>query len=85
MLIVDEASKLGEHNYDNWFKFIDTSQGLYIGVGVEEQNILRVTAYGRELSKRLLANYGFYIQEGEFSIIKLIEFERMEENDDDEE
>ena len=85
ILIVDEASKLGEHNYDNWFKFIDTSQGLYIGVGVEEQNILRVTAYGRELSERLPANYGFYIQEGGFSIIKLIEFERMEENDDDEE
>ena len=85
ILIVDEASKLNEHSYDNWFKFIDTSQGLYIGPGVEDQNILRVTSYGRELSQRLPANYGFFIQEGGFNIIKLIEFERWEENEDDEE
>ena len=85
ILIIDEASKLSEHTYDSWFKFIDTTQGLYVGIGVEDQSILRVTSYGRELSERLPANYGFYIQEGGYSIIKLIEFERMEENEDDEE
>ena len=58
---------------------------MYIGAGVEEQSILKVTAYGRELSEALPVNYGFYIEEGNFAVVKLIEFERMEENEDDEE
>ena len=85
ILIVDEPNKLRDHNYDSWFKFIDCSQGLYIGSGVEEQSLLKVTSYSRELGEKLPPNYGFYIQEGNFAITKLIEFERMEESEDDEE
>ena len=85
VLIVDEASKLRDYTYEQWFKYIDVSEGLYIGAGIEEQSVLKITAYGRELSEALPKNYGFYVCEGNFYICKIIEFERMVENEDDEE
>ena len=85
VLIVDEAAKLKDFSYESWFKYVDISEGLYIGPGVEDQGILKLTAYGRELSESLPKNFGFYVNEGNFNIVKLIEFERLVENEDDEE
>ncbi len=85
IVIFDEPSKISDLTYEEWFKKIDVSEGLYIGPGVEDQNILKVSNYSRELSQKLPNNYGFYISEGNYNIIKLIEFERMEESEDDEE
>ena len=84
ILIVDETTKLKEYAYEDWFRNIDTSEGVYIGRGAEEQNILRISNYGRELSQPMPKNYGVYIAEGLYYIIKLIEFERIEDDEDDE-
>ena len=71
-------------SYESWFSGIDISQGVYIGPGVDEQNLLKISNYTRELSVQLPRNYGYYIAEGSYYVIKLIEFERVEESEDDE-
>ena len=84
VLIVDEASKVQGYSFDEWYKSIDLSEGLYVGIGVDSQNILRIANYSRDLSQAIPINYGYYICDGLYNVIKLIEFERIEEIDDDE-
>ena len=84
VLIVDEATKLQGYVYDEWFKAVDVSEGVFVGIGVDSQNILKINSFARELSVPLPVNYGYYIYDGLYSVIKLIEFERIEEVNDDE-
>ena len=84
IVVADEVSKVKDLSYESWFSGIDISQGVYIGPGVDEQNLLKISNYTRELSVQLPRNYGYYIAEGSYYVIKLIEFERVEESEDDE-
>lgn len=84
VIVADEPKKLSNYTYEDWFKKIDTGEGVYIGTGASEQNILKISNYNRELSEKIPNNYGYYIAEGYYSPIKLIEFEKMEESEDDE-
>ena len=85
IIVVDEPKKLSNYTYDSWYSTIDTSEGLFVGVGADEQNILKVSNYTRELSQRVPINYGYFIAEGAADAIKLIEFEKAVDVDDDEE
>ena len=85
IIIVDETKKIKDCAYDGWFKKVDVSDNVFIGPGVDEQNVFRINGYGKELSEKRPYNFGYYISEGFYYIIKLIEFEKMEELDDDEE
>ena len=85
IVIFDENSKIKDYNYEDWFKNIDISEGVYIGPGIEDQSIFKINNYSRELSEKQPNNYGYYISEGIYSTIKLIEFERVEGDPDDEE
>ncbi len=84
ILLADEVNKLKDLVYESWFKYVDKSQGLYIGRGAEEQSILKISSYGKELSEALPKNYGIFIDEGSYYISKLIEFEREEVDEEDE-
>ena len=85
VIIVDEVAKIKDSSYESWFARIDGSEGLYIGTGIDGQNILKVTQYNKELQQQLPKNFGYYIKEGNYHIVKLLEFERVVEDDEDEE
>ena len=85
ILIADENSKVRDLSYESWFASVDVSEGIFIGPGVDDQNILKISNYTRELSMALPKNYGYYIAEGSYHVVKLIEFEKVEESEDDEE
>ena len=84
-ILFDEVSKIKDFAYEDWFRSIDISEGVYIGPGIEDQSILKISNYNRELSQALPKNYGYYIEEGVYNIIKLIEFEKVGDDADDEE
>lgn len=84
ILIVEEYNKIKEYVYEEWFKSIDTSEGVHIGPGVDEQSLFKITSYSKELTIRQPKNYGYYISEGIYHIVKLIEFEKIEVMEDDE-
>ena len=85
IIIFDENGRIKDYTYEDWFKYIDCGEGVYIGAGVEDQSVFKINNYSRELSQALPNNYGYYISDGMFDIIKLIEFERIEDDTDDEE
>lgn len=85
ILIADEVLKIRDFTYDDWFKSVDLSEGLYIGPGVSDQTVLKISNYAKELSDKYPNNYGFYIYEGSYAILKVIEFEKIKESDDDNE
>ena len=84
VLILDEANKIKNYMFDGWFSKVDLSEGLYVGNGVVEQGVLKISSISKELSNPVPPNYGFYIVEGMYSVVKLIEFEKIEVIDDDE-
>ena len=73
------------YTYEDWFRRLDISEGLFLGVGVDEQSVLKVSNYSKEYSMKHPINYGYYVSEGNGSLIKLIEFEKAVEAEDDEE
>ena len=85
IIIIDEAKKLFDYTYEDWFRRLDISEGLFLGVGVDEQSVLKVSNYSKEYSMKHPINYGYYVSEGNGSLIKLIEFEKAVEAEDDEE
>ena len=84
VLILDETNKIKNYQYEGWFSKIDDSEGLFVGNGVSEQGVLKISSISRELSDPVPINYGFYIADGMYNIVKLIEFEKIEVIEDDE-
>ena len=85
VIIVDEPKKVNDFLYEMWFKTIDLSEGVFLGYGVDEQSILKIIAYSKEYSQRIPINYGYNIVEGSAHLMKLIEFEKVGDIEDDEE
>ena len=84
LVVFDSASQLKGYLYDDWYKKYFDASGIYVGHGVSDQSVLKISSYSKELSKEVPTNIGFYINEGQYKIIKLIEFEKMNLGDDDE-
>ena len=84
IIVIDDVNKIKGSLYEDWFKLFDLSEGLYLGLGVDGQSIMKINGYSKELSKPLPNNYGYYIVDGSYSIIELIEFTRIEVDEDDE-
>ena len=80
IIIADDVLKLKKYNFEKWYQdnFYAT-EGIYIGNGVSEQNILKINSYAIELSKQYKNNIGFHIEDGSYQIIKLIEFVKGED------
>ena len=68
-------SKMGDFMYENSYKeMLDGAPGLYIGKGVTEQSVLKTDSYSKELDTPIKDNFGFYIQDGEYILLKLIDY-----------
>lgn len=80
IVIAEEIGKLKKCIYETWYTTcFDTPEGIYIGSGVGEQAVLKISNYTQELNKQYNTNMGFHIAEGTYKLVKLIEFEREEE------
>ena len=85
LIVVDDASKLKNYAYESWFSSIfSTSDGVWIGKGVSEQNILRLSNINREMTKEIKNNMGYLINEGSGTLCKLIDFITKESDDKNE-
>ena len=80
IFIVEEFNKLKTYNMEIWFKNVfNTSSGLWIGRGLAEQSLFRISA----LNKEMMANYnndmGFVINDNLATLSKLIDFITQED------
>ena len=71
-----------EITYENAYEILFSNHsGLYIGKGVQEQPILKIDNYSRELEAPVTDDFGFYIQDGEYKILKLIDYYTEDDSD----
>ena len=81
VIITDDILKLKKYNFEKWYQDnFYAQEGIYIGNGVSEQNILKISSYSSELAKQYKNNIGFHIQDGVYTIIKLLEFTKGEDD-----
>ena len=75
VIAIDEAVKIKQNTFDSWYRTIFTGQeGLWIGSGVSEQQVLKVSSYNKEFRANYKNDMGFYVSNGDASLVKLIDF-----------
>ena len=82
-IFVDNANKLKNHEYDEWYKnFVTKDNGIWVGNGVDNQYLLTITSERRLIVNNCGNSFGYAINQGTATLIKLIE---MKENGEDDE
>ena len=85
LILIDVANKFRDVGFEDWFRNgISEKDGIFIGTGAGDQGIIKTNSFSKELSEKLDNNFGFQIVEGVPTLIKLIEFEKIIEEDEDE-
>ena len=73
-IIVDTFDNLKKLEYDLWYKdIVNSTRGIWIGNGLAEQSVLRLTVSSRAISNELPNNFGYNIVSGIPTLFKYIE------------
>lgn len=84
IVLIEESNKIKSYAYDSWFTtLMGNNEGIWIGRGVSEQSILKISTYNKELSKEIKNDMGYYVTDGQPTKIKLIDFISKDEDDND--
>ena len=85
LILVDVANKFRDIGFEDWYRngFSD-KDGIFIGTGAGDQGAIKINNYDKELNVKRENNFGFKIAEGIPTLVKLIEFEKIVEEDEDE-
>ena len=74
IIIIEENNKIKNYVFTDWFKSICLGDGIWIGNGVQDQQILKTGTYNKELSKLVSMSIGYKVYSSMTSQIKLIDF-----------
>lgn len=73
VIIVDTIDNIKGIGYDAWYKnSADLAEGVWIGNGISNQFTLKITTSSRVLRQELEPNFGYVIEKGKTSVIKLL-------------
>ena len=79
LLYVEEVKKIKDYLYDDWYSTIFKGHGgLWVGKGLSEQNVLETSNYSKEYQLNYKNDMGFYVIDGEATLLKLIDFITVE-------
>ena len=82
-IIVDTATKIKDHTYDEWFKeFVSDDSGIWVGNGLDSQYLINITGDRRLINDNCGRDFGYIIKEGNFTMVKLLGMSKA--GDDDE-
>ena len=83
ILAVDSYFKLKALTFDAFFQgLFSLSDGLFIGKGVQDQNLLKLSSITKEMLKDYSNDYGFNISESYATLIKIIDYVNGDENEE---
>ena len=72
-VLVDNPDVIKAYNYDEWFKTgVDSSKGIFIGSGIVDQSIFKVTKYDKEDREEITNEFGYVIKMGKLNKVKLL-------------
>lgn len=85
VVFCDGAKNLKNLDFDTWYsKIKNNTDGIWIGKGFSEQQVFRISKITKEMSLNYTNNYGFYLNEGSADLVKLIEFNNLIGEEEDE-
>ncbi len=86
-IIADGSKNLKSLDMDMWYsKIKNNTDGIWIGRGFSDQQNFRISKITKEMSEPLANNYGFYLNESNAELMKVLEFnDLLKEEDEDEE
>ena len=85
IIIVDDYKKIKKFEYDYWYKNIQNdTDGIWIGTGLSDQNLFKLSKLTKEMSYSYKNNFGFVIVDGRADLIKTIELDEYKVDDEDE-
>ena len=75
LIAVDSYSKLKQLAFESFFlNSFDLSEGLFIGRGISDQNLLKLSNITKEMLSDYKNDFGFVISESYATLIKLIDY-----------
>ncbi len=75
VIAVDDAPKLKAYVYEAWFTSIfNMSDGIWIGRGLADQNLLRVSTVTKEMTADYKNDMGYLVSENVATLCKFIDF-----------
>ena len=81
-IIVENATKVKNHEYDDWYKeYITGEDGIWVGNGIEDQYVLGLNS-SRNIINYCGESFGYAVNNGQETIIKLLGIK--EKGDDNE-
>lgn len=84
MIVVDDASKLKSYTFETWFTSIfSTSDGIWVGRGIADQNVLRISSITKEMTADYKNDMGYFVSENLATLVRLIDFESKEGEEDE--
>ncbi len=81
IIAIDDVSKLKQFAYEPWFSgTFTTNDGIFIGRGISDQNILHLSTITREMTKDIKNDMAYQVVEGFATLCKVIDFISEEKN-----
>ena len=75
IIFVDDAPKIKSVTFESWFSSItNLSDGVWIGRGLSDQNLLRLSNINREMTKDIKNDMGYLITDGIAELVRFIDF-----------
>lgn len=72
-IIVDSLTQFNTYVYDSWYKcHITGGDGLWIGDGVADQYLLKLSKITSELYEEIGVEYGYLLTRNKYSLLKLL-------------
>ena len=82
-IIIDDQNRVKDFAYESWLAFFGDGNNLWIGKGVADQSVFRYSNYNKEFNADFKNDIGFYIEEGTAKIVKLIDFNAKEDDENE--
>ena len=84
LLIADDYKKLKKAEFDTWYRNIQNdTDGIWIGTGLSDQNLFKLSKLTKEMSSTYKNNFGFVIRDGRAELFKTIELSEYKLGEDD--
>ena len=75
IIFVDDVAKIKVYTFENWFSsIINLSDGIWIGRGLSDQSLLRLSNVNREMTKDIKNDMGYLVVDGVSELVRFIDF-----------
>lgn len=81
-VIVENAKRLKNHEYDEWYKhYVDGDSGIYIGNGIDDQFLIQLSDR-KNIVNNCGRSFGYVVNQGIPTLIKLVGMKEQEEENE---